>query len=540
MQSVANRVALKAIFAMMLFAPALRTAGEILHVPSQFPNIQSALNATEPWDTVFVEPGVYHEFLVDPDHPFSLAGHFPADTAEELRTILDPIAVAGPDTPSVFVLTGDTVSIRNFVFFNRSELREHGASTRSGALRNYAHLLHVENCRFDSVSSAIWGGSRVIVHGSKFVGCVGQCIIPFIGGVVETDDSEFESSAFALITAYSESQFVNSHFKCNSLQIHFLNLGGSGILIDRCKFGPCLAGSPVVSLNNAENVLIQDCEFVGLEGAQRIVEVVSICSNSIDAPVTVRRCEFRDYHPLPPAIGGTAITCSCSPGTEGLSVRIEDCIFVDGEIEGVFAPGIQTASDAEIFDCVFDSLLPLSAPDVYAIRPSQDSLLARDNSFLPPGLAAGSNGSYFDARLNWWGDSTGPFHASLNPGGLGSEVGNGVLFEPWLTQPPDSSDTTSAADDHSEHSIPTEFSLHVFPNPFNPVTTLKFSLPAYGNVTVRVHDVLGREVERAVLGLLAAGEHTLKLNGAKWSSGLHFATVSTNYYSSTAKLLLLK
>jgi parallel beta-helix repeat protein len=41
-----------------------------------------------------------------------------------------------------------------------------------------------------------------------------------------------------------------------------------------------------------------------------------------------------------------------------------------------------------------------------------------------------------DARQNWWGDMSGPYHASANPAGQGDEVSDGVLFAPWLTLPP--------------------------------------------------------------------------------------------------------
>jgi hypothetical protein len=43
-----------------------------------------------------------------------------------------------------------------------------------------------------------------------------------------------------------------------------------------------------------------------------------------------------------------------------------------------------------------------------------------------------SPGSTADAALNWWGNASGPYHESLNPGGGGDEVSDGVDFEPWL------------------------------------------------------------------------------------------------------------
>lgn len=40
-----------------------------------------------------------------------------------------------------------------------------------------------------------------------------------------------------------------------------------------------------------------------------------------------------------------------------------------------------------------------------------------------------------EARTNWWGEASGPFHATLNPGGAGNPVSDGVLFDPWLSSP---------------------------------------------------------------------------------------------------------
>jgi hypothetical protein len=46
-----------------------------------------------------------------------------------------------------------------------------------------------------------------------------------------------------------------------------------------------------------------------------------------------------------------------------------------------------------------------------------------------------SGAATVDARHNWWGHASGPFHANLNPGGSGSQVSDRVLFDPWLGQP---------------------------------------------------------------------------------------------------------
>ncbi len=510
-------------------------------VPEEYATIQSALNSTNASDTVLVAPGTYHEFLVGPEHTIILQGWYPADTTADFVTLLDPI-VTGIDTPSVFVVNGDSTVIRNFMFFNRPEIRQTGTPFRSGGVRCLRNYIRFQNCIFDSVISSVWGGNIVVLDSCQFRGCVSQCVLPSMQASVVAQNCSFESGGFALITAYSNSQFTSCRFLCNTSRIHFLNLFGSNISIDGCKFGPCLAGSPVVSIIDAEIALIQDCQFVGLSGVQRIIDVSSVCSNNIAAPVTVRRCEFRGYHPIPPAQGGTAITSSCSQGTLGLSMQIENCVFVDGEIEGAYAPGVQTSSNVEILGCIFDSLSPNTAPDVYAIRPWQDSVYARNNSFLPPGLAARTAGSYFDARENWWGDSTGPYNINENPEGQGSEVANGVLFVPWLTHPPDTTtDTTHISIDEPADIQLSTISLATFPNPFNSTVTIEYALTHEQNVTLAIYDLLGRQVETLLDERQGIGVHKIKWNADHFASGLYFARLSSPRGPAQAvKLLLMK
>jgi hypothetical protein len=49
------------------------------------------------------------------------------------------------------------------------------------------------------------------------------------------------------------------------------------------------------------------------------------------------------------------------------------------------------------------------------------------------GLHNNDNLVMIDAEDNWWGDATGPYNYSSNPGGLGDSVSDYVDFEPWLT-----------------------------------------------------------------------------------------------------------
>jgi len=82
----------------------------------------------------------------------------------------------------------------------------------------------------------------------------------------------------------------------------------------------------------------------------------------------------------------------------------------------------------------------------------------------------------------------------------------------------------AAADDAP---LPGELALHQnFPNPFNPVTTIEFSLPVDGDVSVVVFDALGREVETLVEEQRGAGFHTVRFDGRDLPSGLYICTLT--------------
>ncbi len=59
---------------------------------------------------------------------------------------------------------------------------------------------------------------------------------------------------------------------------------------------------------------------------------------------------------------------------------------------------------------------------------------------LEYGLENENNAVTIDARYNWWGDASGPYHLSTNPFGLGNPVSDYVNYHPWITIVPTSSD----------------------------------------------------------------------------------------------------
>jgi hypothetical protein len=99
--------------------------------------------------------------------------------------------------------------------------------------------------------------------------------------------------------------------------------------------------------------------------------------------------------------------------------------------------------------------------------------------------------------------------------------------------------------------IPDKFSLYQnYPNPFNPVTKIKFevpqSLPPFTKggqgefITLKVYDILGREVAVLVNEQLKPGTYEIEWDGMKYPSGVYFYMLTTNEFTETKKMMLLK
>lgn len=90
--------------------------------------------------------------------------------------------------------------------------------------------------------------------------------------------------------------------------------------------------------------------------------------------------------------------------------------------------------------------------------------------------------------------------------------------------------------------IPTEFALRQnYPNPFNPSTTISYALPQRSHVTLKVYDVLGREVATLIDDDYEAGAHEVVWDASGQASGVYFYRISAgDEFTSVRKLLLMK
>ncbi len=100
-------------------------------------------------------------------------------------------------------------------------------------------------------------------------------------------------------------------------------------------------------------------------------------------------------------------------------------------------------------------------------------------------------------------------------------------------------DQQTAIDD--ELHIPSSFILNQnYPNPFNASTTINYSLPKSGPVTIDIYDLLGRKFETLIQAEQPAGYHQVTWDATDASSGMYFYRIQAGDYVETRKMVLIK
>ena len=89
--------------------------------------------------------------------------------------------------------------------------------------------------------------------------------------------------------------------------------------------------------------------------------------------------------------------------------------------------------------------------------------------------------------------------------------------------------------------IPEDFKLYQnYPSPFNSSTTIKYQIPFPANVSLKLYDMLGREIATLVKEIKPAGKYEVGFTENNLPSGIYFYTLQAGNYTQTKKMLLLK
>jgi hypothetical protein len=79
-----------------------------------------------------------------------------------------------------------------------------------------------------------------------------------------------------------------------------------------------------------------------------------------------------------------------------------------------------------------------------------------------------------------------------------------------------------------------------YPNPFNPATTIEFALPRNAEVSLKVYDILGKEIATLISQAMTAGSYSYELDASQWTSGVYFYRLEAGDYSELRKMILMK
>ena len=102
--------------------------------------------------------------------------------------------------------------------------------------------------------------------------------------------------------------------------------------------------------------------------------------------------------------------------------------------------------------------------------------------------------------------------------------------------------TATGVEEYSSD-LPSSFELSQnYPNPFNPSTVINYQLPSPGYVTLKVYDLLGREVATLVNEYKNAGSYNshFSILNSELSSGIYFYTIQSGNFAQTKKMILIK
>ena len=109
---------------------------------------------------------------------------------------------------------------------------------------------------------------------------------------------------------------------------------------------------------------------------------------------------------------------------------------------------------------------------------------------------------------------------------------NGVWYRPLSEMITDVKNTTR---------LPKNFTLYQnYPNPFNPSTKIRYSIPQFSKVIIKVYDILGNEIKTLVNKEKPVGTYEITWNAANLPSGIYFYQLKSGNFIETKKMILLK
>ncbi len=526
-----------------VFLLAKQANGTVFRVPTEFATIQAAVNVTEWSDTVLVDTGIYAEAVIAPPHFFFLVGNVSPDTGYYSRPVIAPPAVTGADTSACLrMFSRSSILVEDFAFVSGTWMypRNQGGLYPSGVAYETEEPITFRRCVFDSVSGGVDFTnpdvhSQVTIEHCVFRNVRGRSA--YSRGSLRAVDCVVSGDVVSGFAALDTTEILRCTFS-GIVEGGWIGLfRGGPKLISDCSFGPGIVRGTIIQTYTFDSTTISNNQIAGLGfvGASLDFMVRELST------LQVSRNDFSGCFVAGEQHGNVSITEPYDHDAIESLVVICDNHFREyqGSTTSAVAKCLRTAirfAQVDMSGNRFTAMLPLPAPAI-TIDTSGSLNGLRENLFISNGFGVHNRSlDTTDARFNYWGDSTGPYHQFENPDGQGDEVRGNVLFDPWY---PDTSFL-----DTPIRTIPSasRHALQVFPNPFNQSATLKFEIPDAGIFRIELFDLLGRRVKELYVGQVLY-EKTIHVNGDDLASGIYYARAwqtTHNRPVATVKIALVK
>lgn len=530
-------------------------AGIIPITPAQ--SIEDAMLFSDTGDTVLLADGLYSESVFITGKKITVGSQFllDGDTAHISATIVERDLVH-PDTQSCFIIVDcpDTVrlvglTIRNGLGTMWSEENAYAG----GCVYSLLSKVIIEHCTIRSGTAAFGGGiftfrrANQSVNSLSLRNCVvTNCASDYWGGGVYANRCTLEVRNSTVRNCFSLSQSGGG-----------ISAPAPAAIIENCTFDSCAGivggvdlgvGSAIVrgcTFTNNTATLIRYSAHLGGGGGFRRIEG-NYFGPTLSNTVGVRFCcdtedsvffvgNILEYNEATVRTG--------SLYSAGVAGEISHNIFR----WNIGSLGSQIycfqGTTVDIHHNVFEGNISLdpSFPSVLLTGPNARQQF-HDNILV--GNSGGTidyNDTYhttIDARNNWWGHASGPYHPTQNPGGQGDTLlSDSVLFDPWLMFPPD---TSSSSVGRPLPVSPVNWELLiVYPNPFNSELSISIAGIMGQGFSLKLYDTLGREV--ATLREGRGHGTTLHYSAPPTlAAGVYFLCAAEGNFVETRKVVFLK
>ncbi len=535
-------------------------------------SITDAARTVSPNDTVLLGPGVYHENVRIRAFGVTIAGHylFSNDTADVGRTVLIGDTTVQDSASCLFIYLPDEQD--SVILIGLSFRSGHGTtwiydelvSSAGGGVFAYRSRIRLLHCNFSECSSGA-GGGLAVIHEEPLSGAAFGVLRDCVFRNCRSAGPQGGGGMYALSIPIIVEQTVFEACSSNSVGGYFSY--GAQTTMTACTLRNCGAMIGAAHIGSVFPSVISDCVFDGngipgqggsgvachlmTGGDVRIRH--NIFRNNTSSDVALDIFDFDHYgvpflegnvfesHTMGPLTGAfyfwdcegeisynvfrncsSEFGASLVPGGRGI-LRIHHNIFVDNSqgpngfgsvINYINAGSIPASCDSNIFE---GNIGPVISYD--------------ENSPHPQSIFA---------QRNWWGDATGPYHPTRNPDGQGdtllSEI---VVFEPWLTVRPDTSQSIPAPEHGAPISISTWELLPVYPNPFNNSFTVSIAGFTRDDFELSLFDLLGRKVSELHSGSLITNSFVVQVPKSL-GSGVYFIQAEDRLHATSQKVLFLK